>query len=202
LPQSEAGFGSTLLRERSYDLALSLLPEANTFTPFFCFAGHYALDPLNNLFDLVMKVDVSMHFHFQVQAILINRKNTLEQMTLVSGGDQRTFCSIIFTIMFRGDDRIIFRRPNLLFRITTAGVGRQLLIQNGPLSCKLVLLSSTYMENCIIASTNISPLLGLCTGHLKATGKVKSPVRSQILSSSILFKEVTTTKTHAHWMTF
>ena len=65
----------------------------------------------------------------------------MEQPALISGGYQRTFCSIIFTTIFRGDDRLIFRKP----RITTLDVDRQLLIQNGSLSCRVVLLSSTYM---------------------------------------------------------
>ena len=50
------------------------------------------------------------------------------------------------------------------------------------------------MGNCVIAFTNISPLLDLCTGHLKVTGNEMSPVRSRILFSPILFKEVTATK--------
>jgi len=96
--------------------------------------------------------------------------------------------------MFRDDDRIIFRRPNLVFRIATPGVGRQLLIQDGPLGYRLMLLSSTYMRNCVIASTNISPLKDFCTGHLGVTGKRMSPVRSRILPSLILFKKVTAMK--------
>ena len=46
------------------------------------------------------------------------------------------------------------------------------------------------MGNCVIASATISPLLGLCIGYLKVTGKRVSPLRSQILPSPILFKEV------------
>ena len=56
-----------------------------------------------------------MRLHFQVQTLIISRKNILEQPTLIPGGDQ------------------------------------QLFIQDNSLSCKLVLLSSTYMGNCIIA---------------------------------------------------
>ena len=124
-----------------------------------------------------------MYFYFQVQALLISGKSTLEQKALIPGGDQHTFCSIIFTTMLNDDHRIMFSRPNLVFRITTPVVGRQLLIQNGPLSCKLVFLCSTCMGNCVIASTNITLLLGLLrTGHLKVTGKEMLPVRSQIFS--------------------
>ena len=160
---------------------------------FLCLAVCYAPDLLNNLFDSTMRVDRSMHFHFQVQVLLISRKSILEQKVLIPKG-QRTFCSIIFTTIFRDDDKIMFGKPNLLFRIAALGVGRQLLIHGGPLNYRLVLLSSMRMDNCIITSTNISPLLGLCIGHLKATGKGMSPVRSQILPSPILFKKVTTMK--------
>ena len=119
--RSKVGSELISLRERSYDLTLSLLHEANTFT-LLCFAMHYILDPLNNLFDLVMKEDMSMHFHFQVQTLLISGKNTLEQTALFPGGYQRTFCSIIFMTIFRDSDRIIFRRLNLVVRITILGV--------------------------------------------------------------------------------
>ena len=135
-----------------------------------------------------------MHLHFQVQALLIYRKSTLELRAQILGGDQRTFCNIISTTMFRDDDRTIFKRSNLVFRIARSGVGRQSLIQDGTLSCRLVLLSSMYMKNCVITFTNISPFLGLCTGYLKIIGKRRSPVRSRILHSPILFKEMTTTK--------
>jgi len=39
-----------------------------------------------------------------------------------------------------------------------------------------------------------SSLITMSMAHLKVTGKRTSPVRSQILPSQILFKEVTTTK--------
>ena len=67
---------------------------------------YYALDLLNNLFDWVTKVNVSMHLHFQVQALPINMKNRLEQKVLIIGEDQRTFCSVISTTMFMDDNRI------------------------------------------------------------------------------------------------
>ena len=73
--------------------------------------------------------------------------------------------------------------------IFTTGFGRQLLIQDSSFSCRLV-----HMENCINASANISPLVGLYKGYLKGTGNEMSPLRSQILLSPILFKEVTATK--------
>ena len=135
-----------------------------------------------------------MHLYFQVQVSVISRKSTLELKALNLVGDQHTFCSIIFTTVFRDDDRTIFRRSNLVFKIATLGVGRQLLIQDGPLGCRLVLLSSIYMGNCVITSTNISFLQGFCTGYSKVTGKRMSPVRSWILSSPILIKKVTATK--------
>jgi len=125
---------------------------------FSLFTVHYAPDSLSNLFDSTMKENISMHLHFQVQALIISRKNILEQSTLIPGGDQRLF------------------------------------IQDNSLSCRLVLLSSTYMGNCIIVSANILPLLGLYTRYLKVTGKGVSPVRSWILPSPILFKEVTAAK--------
>ena len=102
--------------------------------------------------------DRSMHLHFQVQALIISRKNILEQPSLIPGGDQWLF------------------------------------IQDNSLSCRLVLLSSIYMGNCVIVSANISPLLSLCTKYLKVTGKGVSPVRCRILPSPILFKEVTASK--------
>jgi len=68
-----------------------------------------------------------MQLHFQVQALIISRKNILEQPTLPLGGDQRLF------------------------------------IQDNPHSCRLVLLSSTYMGNYVVVSANILHLLGLCT---------------------------------------
>ena len=83
---------------------------------------YYILDLLNNLFNLVTKVDVRMHLHFQVQALLISGKNTLEQTALILGGYQCTFCSIIFMTIFRDSDMIIFRRLNLVVRITIPGV--------------------------------------------------------------------------------
>jgi len=94
-----------------------------------------AVHPLSNLFDLAMKVNGSMYLHFQDPTLLINRKNILERLALILRGDRHIF---------------------------TAGIGQQLPIQDGPFSCKLVLLSLTHMENCISASANISPLLGLC----------------------------------------
>ena len=175
-------------------LWLSTFPfGANIFT-LLCFAVHYAPDPLNNLFVLATRVDRSMHLHFQVHILLISRKSTVEPKALILGGDQYKFCSIIFTTMFRDDGRNIFRKPNLIFRIVTPGIGRQLLIQDGPLGCRLVLLSSTYMGNCVIASTNIWPLQDFCIGHSKVIGKRTSLVRSRILPSPILFKKVTATK--------
>ena len=141
-----------------------------------------------------MKVDVSMHLHFQIQVLFINRKNTLEQKALIPREDKCTICSIISATMFRDDERIIFKRLNLVFRITTPGVDWQLLIQDGPLGYKLMILSSMYMWNCVTASTDISPLLGLCTRNLKVTGKGMSPLRSRILSSPVSFKEVITIK--------
>ena len=102
------------------------------------------------------------------------------------------FYSVISTTIFRGDDGIIFRRLNPV--PCTLSVGSQFLIQNDPLSYTLVLLSPTYMGNCVIAYVNILSLLDLCTGYLKATGKETSPIRSRILPSPILFKKVTVMK--------
>jgi len=76
---------------------------------FLCVAMHYT----PNLFDLTTRVDGSMHSHFQVQALLISENSILEQKTLIPGGDQHTFCNIIFTNIFRNDDMIIFSRPIL-----------------------------------------------------------------------------------------
>ena len=161
---------------------------------FLCLAVCYAPDLLNNLFDSTMRVDRSMHFHFQVQALLISRKSILEQKALVPGGDQRISCSVISMTMLGNETKIMFRKPNLVFRITTPGVGRQLLIWDGPLNCRLVLLSLPYMGDCVITFINISPLLGPCIGHLKVIGKRTSLGRFRILSSPILFKEVTAMK--------
>ena len=86
------------------------------------------------------------------------------------------FCSIVFIVMLNNNGKIIFSRTNHVFRINTPGVGQQLLIQNGPLSCRLVLLSTTYMENCVIISANISSLPDHCIGYLKVTGKRMSPI--------------------------
>ena len=61
---------------------LFFLPETKIFI-FLYFAVHYAPDPLNNLFDSAKRVDRSMHFPFQVQALLINDKSTLEQKALI-----------------------------------------------------------------------------------------------------------------------
>ena len=130
---------------------------------FLCFAVH----PLSNLFDLMMKVDGSMYLYFHVLALLISRKNILERLALILGEDLHTF---------------------------TTDLGQQLLIQDGPFSCKLVLLSLTHIENYISASADISLLLGLWIRYLKITGKGTSPVRSRILPSPILFKEMTSTK--------
>ena len=122
---------------------------------FLCFAEH----PLSNLFDLATKVDGSMYLHFQILALLINRKNILEQPVLIPGGDRRTLYSVIFTTIFGGGDRIIFKRLNLV--PCTLSIILLLLIQDDPLNCSLVLLNSTYIGNRVIAFVDISPLLGL-----------------------------------------
>ena len=177
-----------------WDLRASTFLSVANMLVFAWFAMYCAPDLLNSLFDSAKRVDRSMHFHFQVHALLISDKSTLEQKTLILGGDQHALCSIISTTTFRDNDRTIFRRQKFVFRIATLGVNRQLLIQDGLFGCRLVLLTSMYMENCVIASTNISPLQDFCTEHLKVTGKRMPLVRSRILPSPILFKKVIATK--------
>ena len=139
-------------------LRASTFSSVTNMLAFVCFVVYCTPDPLNSLFDSAKRVDRSMHFHFQVQTLLISDKSTLEQKALILGRDQHTLCSIIFTTTFRDDNRIIFKRPNFVFSIATPGVNRQLLIQDNPHGCRLVLLNLTYMGNCIITSTNIFPL--------------------------------------------
>ena len=61
-----------------WDLRASIFPSGINMLTFACFAVYCVLDPLNSLFDSTKRVDRSMHFHFQVQALLISDNSTLE----------------------------------------------------------------------------------------------------------------------------
>ena len=88
---SETGSRSVPFRERGSDLAFSFLLNANPLIFFSLFTVHYTPDPLSNLFDSTMKENISMHLYFQVQALIISRKNILELPALIPGGDQLLF---------------------------------------------------------------------------------------------------------------
>ena len=107
---SEARFESVSLRERRYDLALSFLPNANTFTfLYFCNAlRSRSIEPSLRLGD---KGGQKYASPFSSPGFTYQQ----ERLTLIPGGDQCRF---------------------------TPDISRQLPVQDGLFSCKLVLLSS------------------------------------------------------------
>ena len=87
---SEAGSGLVPLRAQNSDLASSTLYLM--LTHFFCCVAMHCAP---NLFDL-MKEDKSMHLHSQVQALIISRRNIMEQLMPTPGEGQRSLFAMIY----------------------------------------------------------------------------------------------------------
>jgi len=96
-----------------------------------CFAVYYAPGPFNSPFGSVRGMNRNVHFCFQGQTSLLSNESTSERNTLILGGDKHTFHIIISTAMLEGKNRIVYRKPEFIFREAAPDTDQQLLVWEG-----------------------------------------------------------------------
>ena len=98
----------------------------------FCFfAVHYASGPLNSQFGIVRGMDGNVRFQFQGQASLFSNMSTPERDALILTADERIIQSILTIAPLENHSRVVYRKPDFVFRDAAPDTDQQLVTGEG-----------------------------------------------------------------------